>query len=91
MAPQASPGEIRAAPPVLVVGATGYVGGRLIPELLAAGYRVRAAGRSLEKLAARPWACDPRAELAAAGPLSTWCTPCCPARAGLRMSTAARL
>ena len=26
---------------VLVTGATGYVGGRLIPELLAAGFTVR--------------------------------------------------
>ncbi len=42
--------------PVLVTGATGYVGGRLVPRLLAAGMRVRAMGRSLEKLACRPWA-----------------------------------
>jgi uncharacterized protein YbjT (DUF2867 family) len=41
--------------PVLVTGATGYVGGRLIPALLDAGYRVRAMGRSIEKLACRPW------------------------------------
>ncbi|HSQ84575.1 MAG TPA: NAD-dependent epimerase/dehydratase family protein [Desulfobacterales bacterium] len=41
--------------PVLVTGATGYVGGRLIPALLEAGYTVRAMGRSLEKLACRPW------------------------------------
>ena len=40
--------------PVLVAGSTGYVGGRLIPALLDAGYRVRAMGRSLEKLACRP-------------------------------------
>jgi uncharacterized protein YbjT (DUF2867 family) len=48
---------------VLVTGATGYVGGRLAPRLLAAGYRVRAAGRSLDKLACRPWAGHPNLEL----------------------------
>ena len=42
--------------PILVTGATGYVGGRLIPALLEAGYRVRAMGRSLNKLGCRPWA-----------------------------------
>ena len=42
--------------PILVTGATGYVGGRLIPALLEAGYRVRAMGRSLDKLEYRPWA-----------------------------------
>lgn len=48
--------------PVLVTGATGYVSGRLIPLLLDSGYRVRAMGRSLEKMAARPWAGHPRVE-----------------------------
>ena len=42
--------------PVLVVGATGYVGGRLVPRLAARGYTVRAMGRSIEKLNCRPWA-----------------------------------
>jgi nucleoside-diphosphate-sugar epimerase len=37
------------AEPVLATGATGYVGGRLMPQLLAAGYRVRAFGRSFDK------------------------------------------
>jgi uncharacterized protein YbjT (DUF2867 family) len=41
--------------PILVTGATGYVGGRLIPALLDAGYRVRAMGRSPAKMACRPW------------------------------------
>lgn len=49
--------------PVLVIGATGYVGGRLVPRLLDAGYRVRAMGRSLAKLSSRPWATHPRVEL----------------------------
>ncbi|HSE94016.1 MAG TPA: SDR family oxidoreductase [Methylomirabilota bacterium] len=49
--------------PVLVTGATGYVGGRLVPRLLDAGYRVRCLARSAPKLAARPWAGDPRVEI----------------------------
>ncbi|ADK84622.1 NAD-dependent epimerase/dehydratase [Desulfarculus baarsii DSM 2075] len=49
--------------PVFVTGATGYVGGRLVPRLLASGRRVRAVGRSLEKLACRPWAGHPLVEL----------------------------
>jgi uncharacterized protein YbjT (DUF2867 family) len=51
--------------PVLVTGSTGYVGGRLVPKLLDSGYRVRALGRSLAKLKARPWAKHPLTKLAA--------------------------
>ncbi|MGY2065944.1 SDR family oxidoreductase [Blastococcus sp. SYSU DS0619] len=40
----------------LVTGATGYVGGRLVPELLAAGHRVRVMSRSPERLRDHPWA-----------------------------------
>jgi uncharacterized protein YbjT (DUF2867 family) len=40
----------------LVTGATGYIGGRLVPELLAAGHRVRVMTRSPERLTDRPWA-----------------------------------
>lgn len=49
--------------PVLVTGATGYVGGRLIPQLLESGYRVRALTRSLAKLQSRPWSGHPRLEM----------------------------
>ena len=41
--------------PIFVTGGTGYVGGRLVPRLLAAGFRVRAMARSPERLACRPW------------------------------------
>lgn len=43
---------------VLVLGATGYVGGRLVPRLLAAGYRVRVMVRSAGRLLGRPWRDD---------------------------------
>lgn len=52
--------------PVLVTGATGYVGNRLVPRLLEAGFRVRACGRSMEKLRSKAWAKHPRVELVAA-------------------------
>lgn len=45
----------RSIGPVVVLGATGYVGGRLVPRLLAEGYRVRVVARTPEKVAARPW------------------------------------
>jgi len=38
---------------VLVTGATGYIGGRLIPAMVAAGYSVRALAREPERLAGR--------------------------------------
>ncbi len=40
----------------LVTGATGYIGGRLVPELLAAGHAVRCLARSPGKLRDHPWA-----------------------------------
>jgi uncharacterized protein YbjT (DUF2867 family) len=52
---RAQPGRDGAAKRCLVTGATGYVGGRLVPELLAAGYRVRVLARSPEKLRDLPW------------------------------------
>ena len=48
---------------VLVTGATGYVGGRLVPRLLAAGWRVRCLARSSRKLEARSWAGLPGVEI----------------------------
>ncbi|MFZ1753684.1 MAG: SDR family oxidoreductase [Caldilineaceae bacterium] len=42
-------------PRILVTGATGYIGGRLIPNLLALGYRVRCLVRDPERLQGRPW------------------------------------
>jgi len=50
--------------PILVAGATGYVGSRLIPQLLESGYRIRAMGRSLMNLTRRPWGRHPAVELA---------------------------
>ncbi|SHL25041.1 Uncharacterized conserved protein YbjT, contains NAD(P)-binding and DUF2867 domains [Pseudonocardia thermophila] len=39
----------------LVIGATGYVGARLVPRLLAAGHDVRVLARDARRVAARPW------------------------------------
>ncbi len=44
-------GEIRC----LVTGATGYIGGRLVPRLLDDGLAVRALARTPDKLAQAPW------------------------------------
>jgi len=41
---------------VLVTGATGYIGGRLVGRLLKAGYRVRTVVRDPSRLQGRPWA-----------------------------------
>jgi uncharacterized protein YbjT (DUF2867 family) len=46
--------------PVLITGATGYIGGRLAPELLARGVPIRCLVRSARKLESRPWVSDPR-------------------------------
>ena len=50
-------------PTVLVTGATGYIGGRLVPRLLAGGYRVRCLVRSARKIEGRPWGADPLVEV----------------------------
>ncbi|MBY0549065.1 MAG: SDR family oxidoreductase [Candidatus Obscuribacterales bacterium] len=52
-----------AKPSVAVIGASGYIGARLVPRLLNEGYRVRAMARSLDKLRSFHWASHPHVEL----------------------------
>jgi uncharacterized protein YbjT (DUF2867 family) len=40
---------------VLVTGVTGYIGGRLVPRLIEAGYRLRVLARDKERLQGRAW------------------------------------
>ncbi len=47
----------------LVTGATGYIGGRLVPELLACGYTVRCMARDATKLGGRPWSAQVQVEV----------------------------
>lgn len=42
-------------PLILVTGATGYIGGRLVPRLLEMGFRVRCLVRDPARLQGRPW------------------------------------
>lgn len=48
---------------MLVTGATGYIGGRLVPRLLERGWRVRCLVRSARKLERRPWSAHERLEV----------------------------
>lgn len=57
---RALPREDGSAPRTLVLGATGYIGGRLTPRLLNAGYRVSVLARDAARAASFPWGpeCD---------------------------------
>jgi uncharacterized protein YbjT (DUF2867 family) len=50
---------------LFVTGATGYIGGRLVPRLLDNGYRVRCLARSPRKLTSRSWIDHPNLEVVA--------------------------
>src|SRR5450432_3960104 len=52
-----------AMPTIFITGATGYIGGRLVPRLLEHGYAVRCLARSRAKLLVRSWAHDERVEV----------------------------
>lgn len=43
---------------IAVTGATGYVGGRLVPKLVKSGHQVVCLARSPDKLSNRPWRAD---------------------------------
>ncbi|WP_082569108.1 SDR family oxidoreductase [Microbacterium sp. Root180] len=51
----AVPREDGTAPRALVIGATGYIGGRLVPRLLGAGYDVRVLARDPGRVSAFTW------------------------------------
>jgi len=55
---RAVPRDDGSAPRALVLGATGYIGGRLTPRLLNAGYRVRVLARDAVRAASFPWGVD---------------------------------
>lgn len=50
--------EAGRVPRVLVLGATGYIGGRLVPRLINGGYNVRVLTRATARAHALPWAQD---------------------------------
>jgi uncharacterized protein YbjT (DUF2867 family) len=63
---RAQPRPDGAQPRALVIGSTGYIGGRLVPRLIAAGYRVRVLARDAGRVAAYEWGDDVEIELGAA-------------------------
>jgi uncharacterized protein YbjT (DUF2867 family) len=52
---RAVPRDDGTEPRALVLGATGYIGGRLVPRLIRAGYRVRVLARDAERVGAFAW------------------------------------
>src|SRR5947209_8065636 len=48
---------------IVLTGATGYIGGRLAPHLLEAGFAIRCLVRNPRKLQDRSWSSDPRVEI----------------------------
>jgi uncharacterized protein YbjT (DUF2867 family) len=48
---------------IAITGATGYIGGRLAPRLLDAGYSLRCLVRTPRKLEGRKWTADTRVEI----------------------------
>ncbi len=55
---RAIPRDDGSEPRALVIGATGYIGGRLTPRLVAAGYRVRVLARNAARVGAFAWSGD---------------------------------
>ncbi|PKN12231.1 MAG: DUF2867 domain-containing protein [Deltaproteobacteria bacterium HGW-Deltaproteobacteria-4] len=49
--------------PILIAGASGYVGARLVPRLLDAGFRVRTLARTPAKIASQSWGQHPRLQI----------------------------
>ncbi|MFP4435865.1 MAG: SDR family oxidoreductase [Chloroflexaceae bacterium] len=74
--------EVVAGKHVLVTGATGYVGGRLVPRLLEAGHQVRCMTRDTARLQGRVW--QGQVELVAGDVLQPETLP--PAMAGIEVA-----